>query len=66
MAYEDLNTKFTTTSNTSQTGIYPLVNGLDSIKQGLERLLSTPKVMIHLIGNMVQVYIIYYLKIMLH
>lgn len=43
MAYEDLNTKFTTTSNTSQTGIYPLVNGLDSIKQGLERLLSTPK-----------------------
>jgi phage baseplate assembly protein W len=43
MAYEDLNTKFTVTSDINQAEIYPLTSGLNSIKQGLERLLTTPK-----------------------
>lgn len=43
MAYEDLNTKFTVVSDTNQAEIYPLTAGLNSIKQGLERLLNTPK-----------------------
>lgn len=43
MAYEDINTKFVPTADTNQAEVYPTVEGLESIKQGLERLLLTPK-----------------------
>ena len=43
MAYEDLNTKFVTYTNENLTELSPLVNGINSIKQGLERLLTTRK-----------------------
>lgn len=43
MAYEDINTKFVPTVDTNQVEVYPTLNGLNSIKQGLERLLLTPK-----------------------
>lgn len=42
MAYEDLNTKFVTTGQNSFE-LSPVVAEVQSIKQGLERLLSTPK-----------------------
>lgn len=43
MAYEDLNTKFIANTTNNPDEIYPTLNGLKSIKQGLERLLTTPK-----------------------
>ena len=53
MAYEDLNTKFTdgktstyeyfSVSPNLSADLYPTINGIDSVKQGLERLLTTPK-----------------------
>ena len=43
MAYEDLNTKFVTYTNQNPTDLSPIVSGIDSIKQGLERLFRTPK-----------------------
>lgn len=43
MAYEDLNTKFVAYTNENLTDLSPVVNEINSIKQGLERLLTTPK-----------------------
>ena len=43
MAYEDLNTQFTGDLTTGNIEAYPVLNGIYSVKQGLQRLLSTPK-----------------------
>ena len=43
MAYEDLNTKFVAYTNENLTDLSPVVNEINSIKQGLERLLTTRK-----------------------
>ena len=43
MAYEDLNTKFVAYTNENLTDLSPVVNEINSIKQGLARLLTTPK-----------------------
>ena len=43
MAYEDLNTKFVAYTNENLTDLSPIVNEINSIKQGIERLLTTRK-----------------------
>lgn len=43
MAYKDLNTKFVAYTNENLTELSPVIQDINSIKQGLERLLTTPK-----------------------
>ena len=43
MTYEYLNTKFVAYTNENLTELSPIVSELASVKQGLERLLTTPK-----------------------
>ena len=43
MAYEDLNTKFVAYTNENPNNLSPVIYDINSIKQGLERLLTTPK-----------------------